>query len=305
LSSVAILQSSYNGARFLGDQLRSFEYQSHRDWLLINADDGSTDDTLNIFTEFQKKSGFERVFLQQGPRRGFVTNFLSLIGDENIRADYYAFSDQDDIWESDKLEHALSWLSKVPASVPGLYCSRTRLIDESGRAIGYSPLFRKPPSFANALVQNIAGGNTMVFNEAARQLLKAGGIVDVPSHDWWLYMLVSGVEGALFYDRYCSVRYRCHPNNVVGSNLGIRPRVLRAKMLLEGEFRRWTDKYLAAIEACRPPLTPRSQAILDAFRKARHEGLLARVSDMHRSGVYRQTRLGNIGLFVGTVLNKI
>jgi glycosyltransferase involved in cell wall biosynthesis len=304
-SAVAILQSSYNGARFLEDQLRSFEYQSHRNWLLINADDGSTDATLRIFREFQNRIGFDRAILQQGPRRGFVINFLSLISDERITADYYAFSDQDDIWEPDKLENALKWLGKVPASVPGLYCSRTRLIDEAGRAIGFSPLFRKPPSFANALVQNIAGGNTMVFNEAARQLLKAGGIVDVPSHDWWLYLLVSGVEGAVFYDRYCSVRYRCHPNNVVGSNLGIRPRILRAKMLLEGKFRRWTDMYLAAIEACSPPLTPRSRATLEAFRKARREGLLARVSGMHRSGVYRQTRLGNIGLFVGTVLNKI
>lgn len=305
MSAVAILQSSYNGARFLEDQLRSFEAQSHRDWLLINADDGSTDDTLSIFKYFQKRAGFERVFLQQGPHRGFVINFLSLIADQSIKADYYAFSDQDDVWEPDKLEHALSWLGKVPASVPGLYCSRTRLIDELGRSIGYSPLFRKPPSFANALVQNIAGGNTMVFNEAARQLLSAGGIVDVPSHDWWLYMLVSGVEGALFYDRYCSVRYRCHPNNVVGSNLGIRPRILRARMLLEGEFRRWTDKYLAAIEARHPPLTPQSRATLDAFRNARREGLLARMSDMHRSGVYRQTRLGNFGLFVGAVLNKV
>jgi glycosyltransferase involved in cell wall biosynthesis len=305
LSSVAILQSSYNGARFLEDQLRSFEYQSHRDWFIINADDGSTDETLNIFADFQNKVGNERAILQKGPRRGFVINFLSLIADPNIRADYYAFSDQDDIWEPDKLERALNWLANVPPTLPGLYCSRTRLIDESGRAIGHSPLFAKPPSFANALVQNIAGGNTMVFNEAARQLLKAGGIADVPSHDWWLYLLVSGVEGALLYDPYCSVRYRCHPNNVIGSNLGIRPRILRAKMLLEGQFRRWTDMYLAAIEACRPPLTPRSRAILEAFRTARGEGLLARVSDINRSGVYRQTRLGNFGLFVGTVLNKI
>lgn len=199
----------------------------------------------------------------------------------------------------------MAWLATVPASVPGLYCSRTRLIDEFGKTIGFSPLFAKPPSFANALVQNIAGGNTMVFNEAARQLLKAGGIVNVPSHDWWLYMLVSGVEGAMFYDRYCSVRYRCHRANLVGSNLGIMPRVLRVKMLLKGEFRSWTDMYLAALEACHPPLTPRSRAILDAFRKARGEGLVARVSSMRRSGVYCQTRLGNFRLFIGTVLDQI
>ena len=305
MSSVAILLSSYNGARFLEDQLRSFEHQCHHDWILVNADDGSTDDTLAIFLEYKKKIGADRVILRTGPRRGFVINFLSLIADENIKADYYAFSDQDDIWEPDKLDHALTWLATVPTNVPGLYCSRTRLIDESGQPIGFSPRFEKPPSFANALVQNIAGGNTMVFNEAARQLLRAGGIVDVPSHDWWLYLLVSGVEGAVFYDRYCSVRYRCHPNNVIGSNLGIMPRVLRAKMLLEGRFRRWTDMFMTALDACHPPLTPRSRATLDIFRQARREGLMARVRDMRRSGVYRQTRLGNIALLAGTVLNKI
>jgi glycosyltransferase involved in cell wall biosynthesis len=305
MSLVAILQSSYNGSPFLKDQLRSFEDQSQHDWILINADDGSTDNTRAIFNDFQEKIGHNRVILRVGQRKGFSANFLSLLADQNIKAEYYAFSDQDDIWEPNKLDRALGWLARIPPDVPGLYCTRTRLIDEQGRSIGYSPLFRKPPSFANALVQNIAGGNTMVFNEAARRLVAAGGIVDVPFHDWWLYILVSGVEGALFYDPYCSVRYRCHENNFVGSNLGILPRILRAKMLLQGRFRRWTDLFMAALETCDPPLTSRSRAVLDAFRQARREALMARVGGIRSSGVYRQTRLGTIGLYVGAVLDKI
>jgi glycosyltransferase involved in cell wall biosynthesis len=305
LSSVVILQTSYNGSRFLKDQLRSFEAQSHRDWVLINADDGSTDNTLEILKDFQDKNGDDRVILRAQVRKGFSANFLSLINDPNIKAKYYAFSDQDDIWEPDKLDRALGRLARLPPDVPSLYCTRTRLIDEQGRSIGYSPLCRKPPSFANALVQNIAGGNTMIFNEAARRLVAAGGIADVPFHDWWLYILVSGVEGALFYDPYCSVRYRCHEDNFVGSNLGILPRILRTKMLLQGRFRRWTDLFIAALENSDPPLTPRSRAVLDAFRQARREALMARVRGIRRSGVYRQTRLANIGLYAGAVLDKI
>jgi glycosyltransferase involved in cell wall biosynthesis len=305
LSSVAILQSSYNGARFLKDQLTSFRGQSHHDWLLFNSDDGSTDESLSILARFQRELGVDRVFLRAGPRAGFVANFLSLGCDTGIEADYYAFADQDDVWEPDKLHGALDWLTTVPQNVPALYCSRTRLIDENGRLIGFSPLFEKAPSFANALVQNIAGGNTMVFNAAARRLLAAGGIVDVPSHDWWLYILVTGLEGAVFYDPSCSVRYRCHEKNLVGSNIGLWPRILRAKMLVEGRFRRWTDMNIDALERSGLPLTSRTQAILDTFSQARKQGLPARVRGIRKSGVYRQTVLGNIGLFAGAILNKI
>lgn len=305
MSSVAILQSSYNGARFLKDQLASFRWQAHHDWLLINSDDGSTDESLSVLTQFQHELGSDRIILRTGPHEGFVANFLSLVCDTSIHADYYAFADQDDIWEPDKLDRAVHWLATIPQQVPAVYCSRTRLIDENGQSIGFSPLFQKVPSFPNALVQNIAGGNTMVFNEAARRLLVAGGVVDVPSHDWWLYILVTALEGSLLYDPYCSVRYRCHEKNLVGSNIGVWPRILRAKMLIEGRFRRWTDMNIDALEHSGLKLTSRTQPILDAFSQARRQGLLARLRGVRESGVYRQTVLGNIGLFAGAVLNKI
>jgi len=86
------------------------------------------------------------------PAEGFVANFLSLTCKASIEADYYAYSDQDDVWESDKLERAVRWLQTVPENIPALYCSRTRLVDAENNEIGLSPLFSKPPSFANALI---------------------------------------------------------------------------------------------------------------------------------------------------------
>jgi glycosyltransferase involved in cell wall biosynthesis len=303
---VAIILCTFDGERFLSGQLASYEQQIHKNWALFATDDGSTDASLAILRRFQEKHGAAKVTIQDGPGRGFVANFLSLICQPALKADYYAFSDQDDIWEPDKLTRALAWLATVPAGMPAVYGSRTSLIDSEGQTIGVSPLFRKPPAFANALVQNIAGGNTMVFNEPARQLLiKAGGAVDVPSHDWWLYLLATAGGGTVHYDTWCSVRYRRHERNLVGLNIGIVPRVHRARMLMQGRFKRWTDKNVAALENFRPHMSAASRATFDTFCAARKQGLIGRILGVRRSGVYRQTVLGSIGLVIGTILNKI
>ena len=82
-----------------------------------------------------------------------------MVSRPEIQARAYAYADQDDVWDPDKLERARRWLDTVDPAVAALYCSRTRLIDAAGRDAGLSPLFSRPPSFANALAQNIAGGS--------------------------------------------------------------------------------------------------------------------------------------------------
>lgn len=303
---VAILLSTYNGARFLPDQLKSFENQSHPNWIMIASDDGSSDRSIGNLRDFQARRGADLVTIRTGPSRGFVANFLSMACDPAISADFYAFSDQDDIWEADKLSRALGWLQTVPRGTPALYGARTLLIDPEGAYLGRSPLFCRPPTFRNALVQNIAGGNTMVFNEAARRLLMAAGsAVQVPSHDWWLYLLTTAGGGSVFYDRHASVRYRVHEKNLVGANIGTVARWRRLKMLVKGGFRMWTDQNLAALEGVRAQMTEQNRAIFDEFSQARQKVIAGRLLAVRRSGVFRQTVLGSIGLFIGVSLNKI
>lgn len=90
--------------------------------------------------------------------------FLSLACRAELQADYFAFSDQDDIWLPEKLSRAIGMLEKLPPNTPSLYGSRTQLINAQGEIIGISKLIPHELSFNNALVQNVAGGNTMVFN---------------------------------------------------------------------------------------------------------------------------------------------
>ena len=95
---VAILMCTLNGERFLKEQLDSFTTQTHQDWTLWVSDDGSTDQTLEILRATQAEWGADRLKIVEGPRKGFARNFLSLACRAEIEAEYFAFSDQDDVW---------------------------------------------------------------------------------------------------------------------------------------------------------------------------------------------------------------
>jgi hypothetical protein len=233
-------------------------------------------------------------------RRGSTANFLSLTCRADIEADYFAYADQDDVWEADKLERAVDWLKTVPEDVPALYGSRTLLVDARNQHIGYSPLFERAPDFRNALVQSIAGGNTMVFNRAARDLLRrAGEQVEAITHDWWAYMLVTSCGGRVHYDSHPTVRYRQHGHNQFGANADPIAQLRRAKLLLQGRFRGWVDANLRALQRVRHLMTPENQQVLDEFSLARQRWLGASLVGLRRSGIFRQTTVGNLGLLAG------
>jgi hypothetical protein len=171
---------------------------------------------------------------------------------------------------------------------------------------GYSPLFTKDPSFRNALVQSLAGGNTMVFNRQARQILaRASERSSFVSHDWWVYLLVSGAGGHVHYSPKPLVRYRQHRGNQVGANTSLGARVRRFGRLLKGQFWRWSNENIAGLERNADLLTEDAIQTLDLFRRARKERLPARLLYLRDSGVYRQTAWGNLGLYLAIIIGRI
>jgi len=304
---VAILLCTYNGQEFLQEQLDSFVVQTHSNWVLYVSDDGSTDSTLQIIENFAKRVGKEKVIIFKGPRKGFAANFLSLIHHDEIKADYFSFADQDDVWLPKKIEAALNWLTEQPRNIPALYCSRTILIDSEGKELGKSDLFLKPPSFANALVQSIGGGNTMVLNSVARNLVSAhsprNGII---SHDWWVYILVSGNEGIVKYDSVSHIKYRQHSSNLVGMNGTWLARIRRIIMLFQGCFKEWNNRNEDHILANTGFLTKYNLSLFVHFTTMRKStSPFTRLSLLRASQIYRQTFLGNLGLIVATFFKKI
>jgi glycosyltransferase involved in cell wall biosynthesis/nucleoside-diphosphate-sugar epimerase len=302
---IVILLATRNGAAFIQEQLDSYRTQTYGNWELLVSDDGSTDDTIKIIEQFAKQVP-QRVMVRRGPQMGFWQNFVSLVRSDEIDGDLFAYSDQDDVWFPEKLARAVSWFAARPTDQPGLYFTRTVLIEAGGAPIGFSPLFIRAPSFQNALVQNIGGGNTMVFNRAARLALRATPAdVALVAHDWWTYQVVTGIGGTAHYDARPSLRYRQHGLNLVGANRGLRARLVRLSAFASGRMVMWNDLNLNVLGRMRNLLTPHNALVLDRYARIRQAAWPMRLWLLWRSGVYRQSFIDNLGLFVGALFGRL
>lgn len=304
--TVAALMCTYRGARYIERQLETIAGQTYPHWRLFVSDDGSDDETLEILQRFRANGNQHRVHIFSGPRCGFARNFFSLIARPEVRADFYAFTDQDDEWHPTKLERAVEQLRRLPDDAPVLYGSRSELVDERGKRIGFSHRCRRPSGFANALVQNIVSGNTMVLNHNAVELLRAAGTdLDVSAHDWWAYLLITGSGGLMVYDPYPTVRYRQHLHNLYGSNVSYSAMKRRVLKLLAGDYRDWNARNLAALRARRALLHQDNQRLIDLFDASRSGGLTQRLWWLLRAGLYRQTLLGQLGLLFAAAARRL
>ncbi|WGL17296.1 glycosyltransferase family 2 protein [Microbulbifer bruguierae] len=298
--------ATFNGELFLEEQIASLASQTLPNIDLWISDDGSQDGTLGILDQTAAEWKKGQVKVLAGPRLGFLENFRSLITDPRIRADYYAFCDQDDVWDADKLAVATEWLSTQPVDLPALYCSRTRLISQNGELTGFSTLFVKEPSFKNAIVQSIAGANTMVMNRAARDIVaKASARTTFVSHDWWCYLLITGVGGSVRYSPDAKIGYRQHSNNLVGENSSTRARVNRLRRLIQGGYREWNRRNLESLNECLDLLTNDAKQTLEYVTNCRTASLWRRMTSFVRSGVHRQTLLDQAALLFACVIKEL
>jgi glycosyltransferase involved in cell wall biosynthesis len=302
----AILMGSYNGAEFLPPQVESILHQSHESLALWVSDDGSVDATVSLLQSYQASLAPSRLQLLRGPGQGFVRNFLSLVCNSSIDADYFAYADQDDVWLPDKLQHAMGVLEAYPGDLPALYCSRTLIIDDAGIEQGQSLLDSAKPSFPNALIQNIASGNTMVFNRAARELLKeAGSEIDVFAHDWWTYLAVMAVGGVVVFDPIPRVQYRQHSTNQVGATLKIPAMLRRSRLDRNGHLRSTFRGNIAALEHIRHRISPENLALLDQVDLLSHPNPLRRLLAFFQLPFKRQRFLGNCSLGLAIFLGRV
>lgn len=306
-SHVVVLLALHDGEKYLSDQLYSIKNQTHNDWSLIVSDDASKDSGRALVQCFARAEKNRSVVLIDGPNAGFAANFMHLVRRAEPSSPFVAFSDQDDAWLPQKLEHGIGQLRSVENDIPAIYCGRTWICGPKLRKIRPSYQFQHQPAFSNAIVQNIGGGNTMIMNNAALRLIQKAsfGVTDIPSHDWWAYQVVSGAGGQVIYDREPMVLYRQHDANVIGSAHTLIATLQRLGMVLSGQFKKWNDSNLAALNACRDVLTPENCKVLDTFGFAKTASLPVRIKTVMRSNVRHQTRLGNAGLLLATVLNRL
>lgn len=242
---ITILLSTYNGARFLFEQLASFERQTDPDWRLIWRDDGSTDDTVAIMQEFNARTKRCTWIKEPITRLGPTDSFLLLLREacRNIeKNDIIVFSDQDDVWLPEKLERAKAHLGTGRDDTPALYFARQKLVDKNNIVIGESAKIRFLPSFPDCLVQNVAAGCTIALNYKAATLVNSIRPPKETFHDWWCYIVVSACGGRCIYDDEMVILYRQHSNNAVGAQRNI---ISRAT----GAIRRGPGRFMAIFRA--------------------------------------------------------
>lgn len=211
---VEVLMATYNGERYLRAQISTILAQTHPRVRLVARDDGSRDSTVAILEEFAHDP---RVAIHQDGNVGLPSAFFRLIDDSGDDADLWALSDQDDVWQPQKLSRAVAALEGL--DVPALYCARVLVVDEDLVPLYPHELPARGPSFANALVQNIALGCTIMINRAARDLLRGRWPKDCVMHDAWMYLVISGC-GTVIYDHEPVMLYRQHSQNSVGMARG-------------------------------------------------------------------------------------
>jgi glycosyltransferase involved in cell wall biosynthesis len=215
LPRVVVLMSTYQGERFVAEQLRSILDQLPPAGLVMVRDDGSRDYTAAIIESMADR----RITLIRGHNLGFSRSFLTLLTLAPPDADMVMFSDQDDVWLPGKIERAWRHLRPLN-SKPALYGSTQLLVDVELRPLHRTRIWSRPPSFANALMENMITGCTAAINRPAAELLKSAGVpADVHLHDWWLYLVVSAF-GTVVFDSEPTLLYRQHGANQIGHGAG-------------------------------------------------------------------------------------
>ena len=232
---VNILMSTYNGQQFLAEQIRSIQEQSYTDWTLFIRDDGSSDNTKEILKDFERQdSRIHIIDSDKSDNLGVIKSFHKLVNHD--RADYYFFSDQDDVWLPNKLELSLKEVQNYLADLPLMVYMDLKVVNQDLEIMTES-MVKSQSHHANTelvqeLTENTVTGGVAMINHALAEMWQVTD--DILMHDWYLALLASAFGNLVFIDQPGEL-YRQHSDNVLGARTlskrfkkWIRPHILFA-----------------------------------------------------------------------------
>lgn len=217
MNKVDVLLSTYNGERYIEEQIESIVKQKNVDVNIVIRDDGSTDNTINIIQRLMNLN--YPISLIKGKNIGVINSFLCLASLDSD-SEYFAFCDQDDFWEAEKLVAAIEKIAGK--NKPSLYLSDTTVVDEKLQPIDLQILNHNQKyvyCLEEVLLGNNATGCTMVFNAELKKMLDMYTPEKIIMHDHWLYALCIAIDGFVYFDKNSYIKYRQHGNNTVGNNV--------------------------------------------------------------------------------------
>lgn len=223
--TVLVLMSTYNGEKYLEEQIKSITNQKNVQVHILVRDDGSFDGTVNILKKYKNNASLKLI---EGTNLGYEDSFFALMKsafNSDIIYDYYAFSDQDDYWLLDKLYNAVSKMECYDEFKPKLYYSNLTIVDKDLRTIGIKNFSKI--SLGSEMVRHNLAGCTMVFNYSLLKLAIQNKPPFKISHDSWITKMNLLMNGISIYDEKPQIYYRQHGNNVTGVKQGILKRIKR------------------------------------------------------------------------------
>lgn len=215
--TVLVFMSTYNGEKYLNEQVQTILDQKNVNIRLFIRDDGSQDGTLNILKHYAQR--YNNIHVIEGENIGFAVSFLKLIYDGHYeRANYYAFSDQDDIWDEDKMISGIR-LMKEHGEPMFYYCAQ-RIVDNKGTYLRDETCFEKVQKYSkySASVVPLTRGCTQMWNDSFHEILLSQhpDINEIYSHDFWI-SLIAFWKADMVYDSIPHMGYRQTGSNVSGA----------------------------------------------------------------------------------------
>lgn len=295
---IAVLLSAYNGEMYIKEQLDSILKQKLQnvDLQVYIRDDGSKDKTVFILRDYCRKN--KNVHLIEGNNVGYVGSFLSLIKlmIENPEVyEYYAFSDQDDYWDEDKLQVAINSIKKTCSCKPVLYSAVSRIVNENLAFVRNSKFPKRKITFFNTAIQTCTAGHTYVFN---RELLKkvSPKLDDnkIYGHDSY-FTNIAAIYGDIIVDSQPHASYRQHTNNQLGTScnnifLWAKERLRRIK---KGDSRKYAMQMYHIYNLHKIDLSELECYEMEQFFRGQ-KSIFTRLIYAFKTRLYRQDRVENI-----------
>ena len=206
MKKVAVLVSTYNGENYIASQLDSIINQTYKNIDIYVRDDCSKDHTLDVLKKYEKDNKI--ILIKSNKNLGYPEAFYEML--KKAKADYYAFSDQDDVWEKDKIEIAVRNLNKSKEKTPALFYANYEVTDVDLKHIRYSIGPNRKPDFRYSIFSSLGLGFTYVLNHSAKELVLNKRSIKNITKDVWIGMLVSAFGDVYFSDKYCA-KHRRNP----------------------------------------------------------------------------------------------
>ena len=237
--SVTVVLATYNGERFLKEQLDSLLGQKGVRVSILVRDDGSGDGTQNILDDYQSR-GLLKWYT--GEHLNVQKGYMELLKNAPV-SDYYAFCDQDDVWDEDKLLAAVTELDDMDNTRPAMYYCGQKLVDEKLELLSVHCVYTARNPHTNFFFSNVAGC-TAVFNQKLLDELNSAEPEFIHSHDNWALKVCLAMGGEFFADPVARICYRQHGGNVVGLNVGIKGRYRQVKRYMSIKLRKQCENLL-------------------------------------------------------------